>query len=62
MKVNNLDANGIGSLLVRGYTIGKSTNYLNGVEQKQNANSNGDGFMPINIRGKWGTDGCLYLI
>lgn len=64
MKVNNLDANGIGSLLVRGYTIGKSTNYLNGKEQEQeqNENSNGDGFMPVNIRGKWGTDGCLYLI
>ncbi|KAI5949076.1 hypothetical protein KGF57_004906 [Candida theae] len=64
MKVNNLSGDGVGNLLVRGYTIGKSTNYLNGVEQQQqqNANSQGDGFMPVNARGKWGTDGCFYLI
>ncbi|KAI5967196.1 hypothetical protein CANMA_003253 [Candida margitis] len=63
MKVNNLNANGIGNLLIRGYTIGKSTNYLKGeVAKEPNSNGEGDGFMPVNIRGKFGADGCLYMI
>ncbi|KAG5417796.1 hypothetical protein I9W82_005432 [Candida metapsilosis] len=64
MKVSNMTAdNGLGNLMVRGYTIGKSTNYLNGMEQEpKKEDANGDGFMPVNTRGKWGTDGCFYMI
>lgn len=51
-----------GNLLVRGYTIGKTLNVVNGQQEKLQPKDN-DGFMPISIvKGKWGSDGCLYVL
>ncbi|CAI5759806.1 unnamed protein product [Candida verbasci] len=44
-----------GYLSIRGYTIGKTT-IDNKLESKDN-----NGFMPVDIKGKWGRDGCLYI-
>ena len=51
-----------GNLLVRGYTIGKTLNVVNDQQEKLQPKDN-DGFMPISIvKGKWGNDGCLYVL
>lgn len=58
IKLINLQ-NDYGTILIRGYNIGKALNTMNG---ESKALSNNDGFMPINnVRGKWGNDGCLYV-
>ncbi|WLF80990.1 hypothetical protein PVL30_004784 [Lodderomyces elongisporus] len=71
IKLVNVDRLMAGSLMVRGYTIGKSAHFVNDKEAtlQEEAVSNqftkkSDGFMPLplNIRGKWGTDGCLYIL
>ena len=52
----------MGNLLVRGYTIGKTLNVVNDQQEKLQPKDN-DGFMPISIvKGKWGNDGCLYVL
>ncbi|CAK9441624.1 uncharacterized protein LODBEIA_P54920 [Lodderomyces beijingensis] len=69
MKLVNVDtgSGGVGNVMIRGYTIGKSTHYINGeVAPSDHAGQyekKDDGFMPLpsGIRGKFGTDGCLYL-
>lgn len=53
--------NNKGYLMLRGYNIGKNTFELNGVVE-ENKNCQNDGFLPLDdIRGSWGTDGCLYI-
>lgn len=62
IKLNNLLNSNWGNLMVRGYTIGKTINVVNG-ELDNTPSKNNDGFMPINIiKGKWGSDGCLYIM
>ncbi|RCK64947.1 hypothetical protein Cantr_00495 [Candida viswanathii] len=62
IKLNNLLKANWGNLMVRGYTIGKTTNVVNG-ELDNVASKDNEGFMPINIvKGKWGSDGCLYIM
>mmetsp|Transcript_780 Transcript_780/g.760 ORF Transcript_780/g.760 Transcript_780/m.760 type:complete len:503 (+) Transcript_780:90-1598(+) len=51
--------NNYGTILIRGYNIGKALNTMNDASRPLADN---DGFMPIyNVRGKWGNDGCLYI-
>lgn len=58
VKLVNLQ-NNYGTILIRGYNIGKVLNTMNN-ESRPLADN--EGFMPIyNVRGKWGNDGCLYI-
>lgn len=50
--------NNEGTLMVRGYTIGKTEVK----EQKTTTLKQADGFMPIPAVGSWGSDGCLYVV
>ncbi|RLV93551.1 hypothetical protein JA1_002315 [Spathaspora sp. JA1] len=52
VNINQTEKTGL--LNVRGYVIGKTN-------MKDNVASSGDGFMPVNVRCKWGNDGCLYI-
>ncbi|KAL6451641.1 hypothetical protein SBY92_002947 [Candida maltosa Xu316] len=62
IKLFNLSKNNWGNLMVRGYTIGKTINVVNGNKEEAQSKDN-DGFMPINIvKGKFGNDGCLYIM
>lgn len=57
-KLVNLQ-NNYGSIVIRGYNIGKALNTMNDSSRPLADN---EGFMPIyNVRGKWGNDGCLYI-
>lgn len=58
MKLCNLDLAGKGQIHVRGYCIGKSSTHS---QTKGVLHSKGDGFMPLNLYGQWGNDGCLYI-
>lgn len=61
IKLNNLLKTNWGNLMIRGYTIGKTINVVNGNLDNAISKDN-EGFMPINIvKGKWGSDGCLYI-
>ena len=58
VKLVNLQ-NNYGTILIRGYNIGKALNIMN---DESRPLADNEGFMPIyNIRGKWGNDGCLYI-
>lgn len=50
--------NNEGTLMVRGYTIGKTE----ATQQNSPASKQADGFMPISAIGSWGNDGCLYIL
>ncbi|EGW31144.1 uncharacterized protein SPAPADRAFT_68339 [Spathaspora passalidarum NRRL Y-27907] len=64
MKIVATNEQNIGLLSVRGYVIGKTTNIMK--DKHHNSNSStmheNEGFMPVNVRCKWGSDGCLYVI
>lgn len=57
-KLTNMDESNNGVINVRGFTIGKTAFSI----QEDKAERNSDGFMPLNLKGKWGSDGCLYII
>ncbi|ABN65226.2 predicted protein [Scheffersomyces stipitis CBS 6054] len=67
LKLTEVSDKSEGKLSVRGYSIGKSTNKVvnrsDQIEQNKNIMKANDGFMPlINVRGRWGNDGCLYIV
>ncbi|KAI3404136.2 hypothetical protein KGF56_003036 [Candida oxycetoniae] len=70
MKLINFDPRTkSGNIMIRGYSIGKPTNFINGKVAENDMHGNqykksSDGFMPLplNIKGRWGTDGCLYIV
>ncbi|CAH2351831.1 hypothetical protein CLIB1423_04S06942 [[Candida] railenensis] len=52
-----------GQVLVRGYNIGKMAKYAIGLPKRPSNQIDiaNEGFMPLGIKGKWGSDGCLYV-
>lgn len=54
-KLTELDGSKTGIINVRGFVIARTTS-------NENQPPNSDGFMPLNARGKWGSDGCLYIV
>lgn len=62
IKLVNVDSNGFGDILVRGYNIGKVNNYMLGKGLAERVTKDNQGFMNLNsFKGKWGNDGCLYI-
>lgn len=62
IKLINLDDNGFGDVLVRGYNIGKINNYMIGKGPADRTYKDNQGFMNLtSFKGKWGNDGCLYI-
>lgn len=59
-KLTDMDETNNGAINVRGFIIGKTAFSVESPEDKAARNS--DGFMPLNVKGKWGSDGCLYII
>ncbi|CAH6721773.1 hypothetical protein CLIB1444_07S02124 [[Candida] jaroonii] len=63
VKLANLSTTNYGDIMIRGYNVGKVNNYLIGkgsIETK--ANKDDEGFLTLtNVKGKWGSDGCLYV-
>ncbi|CUM67902.1 uncharacterized protein PRCAT00005613001 [Priceomyces carsonii] len=62
IKVINKD--NIGTVLIRGYTIGKTTMQFSSMpnEKRTEGNESNCGYMPLSdVKGKFGTDGCLYI-
>lgn len=57
-KLTDMDETKNGVINVRGFIIGKTTFSI----ESDKAERNSDGFMPLNVKGKWGSDGCLYII
>lgn len=55
-----------GELMVRGYTIGKTTTKLlaeSEAENNRDIMKKTDGFMPLtNVFGRFGNDGCVYIV
>ncbi|KAK6462058.1 hypothetical protein DFJ63DRAFT_313209 [Scheffersomyces coipomensis] len=66
IKLINVDEmSKIGDVMIRGFIIGKTMNKFstNNINEDNGKSSSGDGFMPlVNVRGKWGNDGCLYIV
>lgn len=57
-KLTDMDSTKTGIINIRGFIIGR-TNYS---PATQDASQKQDGFMPLNVKGKWGSDGCLYIV
>ncbi|KAG7660930.1 uncharacterized protein J8A68_005605 [[Candida] subhashii] len=67
VKLTHVDEKRIGIVNIRGYIIGKTANRVIGrnnmIEDNKDVMGRNDGFMPLrNVRGKWGNDGCLYIM
>lgn len=70
-KLRSVGPDDRGRVFIRGYTIGKLALKLDSkLDAKLNPaqqpgrhpeNNEMDGFMPLNVMGQWGADGCLYI-
>lgn len=63
IKLNNLSSTNFGDIMIRGYNVGKVNNYLIGKGSTETkANKDDEGYLTLtNVKGKWGSDGCLYV-
>ncbi|EGV61404.1 hypothetical protein PSN45_000077 [Yamadazyma tenuis] len=62
IKLVNLKSDNFGDIMVRGYNIGKVNNYIIGGGSGERVNKDNEGFMLLEgVKGKWGSDGCLYI-
>lgn len=53
--------NNQGTVAVRGYNIGRVVSIVDSQEQPVDFKAN-EGFMPLSVQGRWGGDGCLYVL
>lgn len=62
-KVNSTYNGSSGQVVVRGYNIGKMEKNAIGLPKGPSSQTDiaNEGFMPLGIKGRWGSDGCLYV-
>lgn len=61
IKLLNYDATQSGEVAIRGYNIGRAVTIMEGVGQTKVAPDE-EGFYRLPYVGRWGSDGCLYLM